>query len=516
MENSTFFNSTTYQQHDPNIQDILQGLYICPMAFFLSFVFLADKMKVPNQLLAMIYGSMIGLAYYYIPLLEGQIVFFWKPDNIIVLCHPIMLIKVAFSVDVYAFAQSKWQILIVATLGTGMFICLFGFLVMVMNNREVNLVNIIAAGTTLASIDVPDVLMELNRIKNLEVVMDGESVFGAALCIMTYNFCVGFYTHIVTEWYHVVCLYLRHIILAIIMGHLIGKMAAFSFKLFYQDAYNATMMLLASCYGAYYLCEQYLFCSATICTVFVAHYMAKARSRLSPNTDAKVQIVVDNAYNVVEFINCIALSAIVTFGMVKMYKNFDFAVALGVYIMGNVLRILIFLILYPILTRLGLGFNITTLLTISWAAKRGSLQLLQVVFIFYYGITEILGTELLCFTVVYLTLSFLINMTSLGYLLKYFGLIEFTMARKYNITHCISMLMTKRQRLMFAQKTNRLLSDLNWELIRKLTELNNPYAAISGDLERANEFETVCPLCSKNIPYLSSAQEQHEFIKYDF
>ncbi|XP_017771553.1 PREDICTED: sodium/hydrogen exchanger 10-like [Nicrophorus vespilloides] len=490
-----------------NSHELHSDIAICVIPVLLAIILTSvlSNLYIPHELVAMLVGGGLGIIITYMPLLHRMAERFWAPYDVLVVLQPILMLKMLYTVDTFIFMKSLSQILLVSTVGLFMFILIFGFFLMILTLHEASLINVIIAGSILAPIDIPDLILELERVKNLEVLMDGESTFGTALCLMTFDLCVGGYAGIITKWYQVVCFYLRYIIVSTVVGYILGKTTAVLFRLLYNDFMNAVVALVASSYMVYFLCEHIFYCSGTIGCFINIFCLSLERPSLSLDVDVEIQRFLNICYYNAELFSTVVLSACVMVRLLDFFKDFQFPLALGVYIIGSVIRFLTLLLLSPILSRIGYGLDFTGLLAIFWAAKKGPLQIITTIALTHHSIIDDVGSEILCFTLVYLVLLYLINGTTLKFILQKFGLILFSEARKNNINNCFKFINERRLRLISALKMNRFYSDSNWPLIHEATKLFNPFKVetVHGLVEDTDLWgfrTTYCPTCVKNVP----------------
>ncbi|XP_017771554.1 PREDICTED: LOW QUALITY PROTEIN: sodium/hydrogen exchanger 10-like [Nicrophorus vespilloides] len=518
MNNISFFREiddmgkeiqVVYQLDRSQIRWVGRSLPIFFIFFFASMVIasLLNRLRIPHELITLVLGICIAgvianVREYYIYNKN-----FIEPRNVMMILHPIIIMKLVYNIDTYLFSKSIMQILLISTLGLLIYIFIFGFLlVMLIPSKFITLsfINIVSAGIILAPIEVPDAILELDRIKHLEVLMNGECIFGTALCYMTFYLCLGGFEGIVTEWYHVICYYIRYIFVSIIIGFLVGKLAAVAFKLLYNDALNAATLMVGSSFFVYFLAEDIIYTSGPLATFIEMYCIALERGSLCADVDNSIQNYLNIGYYTGTLFFVILLTSNIVTSIYRLVSVLQVAVSLGSYVAGNVARLLILLMLSPILSRIGYGFNFTSMLALFWAPKKGPMQLLHISAFQYYNLTKYMGNEFICFTIMYLLLMALINSTSLKAILKRFGLLEFSEARKNNINNCFSYINERRIRLISIMKMNRFFSDANWPLIQSTTVLTNVFKGDTEESEADNENiwgqrKMICPGCSKNI-----------------
>ncbi len=103
----------------------------------------------------------------------------------------------------------------------------------------------------------------------------------------------------------------------------------------------------------------------------------------------------------------------------------DLGVLMVVYLGVNIIRMLMIMLLYPIMSRNGYGLSKQEAVILTWGALRGALGLTLALIVTYTeGIPEDIRRQILLLTAGIVTLTLVINATTIKWLLKKLGLLE--------------------------------------------------------------------------------------------
>uniref|UniRef100_F7FFD3 Solute carrier family 9 member C1 n=1 Tax=Monodelphis domestica TaxID=13616 RepID=F7FFD3_MONDO len=182
-----------------------------------------------------------------------------------------------------------------------------------------------------------------------------------------------------------------------------------------------------------------------------------------------------------------------------LYLSFsDIYYAVHFYFTLIVIRILVFLIMSPILSRLGYGFTWRWAFTIVWSEMRGLLNINMALMFSYTD--NALGTEgeksqILLHGVTICLITLMINSITLPRAVIQLGLRDITLTQRkslyYTVQHFQGIIKASASALRF----DRDLANADWNLVDKKIMFTNPYK-LKPEEERQN---LKCPDCNKEI-----------------
>ncbi|XP_017767912.1 PREDICTED: sodium/hydrogen exchanger 10-like [Nicrophorus vespilloides] len=461
-----------------------------------------SKIYIPHQLIIILVAcTLSNLQHYHI------VADIWTidvdADTWINIVSPIIVLKITYTMDNYLFLRSLPQILIISTIGFSISTALCGTLTSLLLKNTISVYSVILAGVVLSVVDMPDSIFSYETIRQTGVFMGGDCIIGLTIATSTLQLLIGIKSLIITEWYHIVMILIRHILCGGVVGYINGKVMAYLITGIYNDSYLLVSAMLGSSYVTFMFCEVVLFCSGSFATFILVMFMSRERARLSGHTDDGVVQFLDSLYDIIEIIIGVVIVTYFTIHLMEHASIWLLALSFGVFIIITTCRFMVLLILSPVLSRIGYGFTFSTMFCLYWGARRYLIQLMIIYFINDYNLDKHVEAYI-CFTVTCCALTLLLNVTTLKIFLIKMKLMDLSNSKKRNIQNCIKYLFNTRTRILSIMKMNRIFSDANWPMIQERTKLLGTVVKFEDSTEGGNvmmigQRQSQCPSCHKTV-----------------
>ncbi|KAF2899253.1 hypothetical protein ILUMI_06916, partial [Ignelater luminosus] len=505
-----------------------------PRVFFLIFGGLAIagilralikilNIPIPFRVFILFVGGIIGIltkASTYIAKYT-QIVYL-PPRYMLMSCLPLLMFKSAFCIDAHTFMRSWGQIFFLAVPGILINAFFTGMIMMVLLNHDDWTYAMGLMFGTICSpiypIEVVSLLKEIGQAKHLSILLEGEGMIGDGSVMIMFEILLGVIEEDITTWYHVVMVFSRFALGGIALGLVLGKLMGWIMAVMYSDVVNMLIFTMVAAYLTYYIGTEMLSVSGVIAVVVLGIMISMEKTSLSIDTEIFLMHFWDMLAYMANTMVFLLAGIIITKKLSQSAGIQDYALVLITYVVAGVGRLLEYILLAPIVSRIGYGLTFRNMTIAVWGGIRGPVPFCLTLSVFHHSGLSPLGRELLVHIAGLVTLTLLINATTMPLLLRLLGLSELSMARKVNMNNCMRHLENRRDRTISMLKMDRFLADANWPLVNTATILKHPYKINYSDSDEEEEnylgFRvTTCPDCQKEIPNEPTNKEMVEMIR---
>lgn len=417
---------------------------------------------VPYRAVIMFVGGMVALLEKISPYIRYylHIESLKLPYYILMAFIPIVIFKTAFCIDTHTFMHSWTQIFIIAVPGYLLNACITGLIMLVLlSNDEWTYAMGILFGTMctpIYPIEIITMLKEFGQTKHLSILLESESIIGDSTTVIMFQILVGIIDHNIVTWYNVFMVFLRFAVGGILLGYIFGKIVSWIMSTMYSDVVNMSILTIIAAYLSYFIAAEMLYVSGIITIVVLGIMVSKERTSLSLDVELFLihfwEILAYAANTMIFFLA--GLIVVEQLSDITVFHDYSFVIV--TYVVTSVSRLITFIILAPILSRIGYGFSCRSMAICVWGALRGPVPFCGALIVYNHPtLGNVPGTEILLHISALIFISLVINATTMPLLLKLMGLSELSMAKKINMNNCMKYLQSRRDRTISMLKMDR-------------------------------------------------------------
>jgi NhaP-type Na+/H+ or K+/H+ antiporter/CRP-like cAMP-binding protein len=394
------------------------------------------------------------------------------PHLILYIFLPTLIFEAAFAMDVHTFKKSAANAFILAVPGIIVALVLTAFIVLGIKALGIGLTTwtwsiALLFGTVISATDpvaVVSLLKELGASKKLGTLVEGESMLNDGTAIVIFMVLLLGITGMGSDASPIVE-FLRVAVGGTLVGVVIGYIIIAWVKKVFNDALVEITVIVAAAYMTFYIAEHFLHVSGVLGLVALGLLMASVgRTRISP----EVEHFLHEFWELFAFIANTLIFLIVGVVISKniVFTANDFLVLLILYIGIHIVRAIVIAMFFPIMKKIGYGLSKKNAYVLWWGALRGAIGLALALIV--AGETKIDGQirdQFLFYTAGIVTLTLVINATTIKALLNMLGLTEIPPAKLKMILSAKSYLRNASENSMEKLKNDRFLGRANWESV---------------------------------------------------
>ena len=436
------------------------------------------KTPIPYTVLLLIFGILIGI-FNRIGWLNGllslDIAVGWAgnidPHIILYVFLPTLIFEAAFAMDFHTFKKSVSNSAILAVPGILVALSITGAFTMGIKSIGLGLSGwdwqiALIFGAVVSATDpvaVVSLLKELGASKKLGTLIEGESLLNDGTAIVIFMVFLMSITGVVTDNSPIVEFFIVSFG-GIIVGLVIGFVTITWVKKVFNDALVEISIIVAAAYLTFFIAENFLHVSGVLGLVALGLLMASAgKTRISP----QVQHFLHEFWELAAFIANTLIFIIV--GVVIAQRTFfelnDFLILFLIYIGISVIRAIVITLFFPAMKRIGYGITKKESIVLWWGALRGAIALALALVIAgvddKYLSAEI-KNQFLFLTAGIVTLTLVINATTIKFLLGKLGLTKLSPAKKLMDYNAKNYLRTNTENSIEHIKKDRFMKNADW------------------------------------------------------
>lgn len=396
------------------------------------------------------------------------------PHLLLYVFLPILIFEAAFAMDVHVFKKTFTNATIMAVPGIIVAIVLSALLVLGLNYFEIgipkwNWTISLLFGAVVSATDpvaVVSILKELGASKKLGTLIEGESLLndGTAIVIFMVIYLgltgAGVDNSPIIEFIRVP---FGGVAIGLVIGYLIIKWV----KKVFNDALVETSLIIAAAYIAFFIAEHFFHVSGVLALVAFGLVMASAgRTKISP----EVQHFLHEFWELAAFIanTLIFLIVGVVIAERTVFTSNDLLILGIIYIGVFIVRAIVITLFFPAMKRIGYGMDKKDASVLWYGALRGAIGLALALIV--AGSSEIdkeIRDQFLFFTAGIVTLTLLINATTIKLLVNKLGLTKLSAAKINSINNANLYVQQSAEKNIEQLKSDRYLKRANWKAVRK-------------------------------------------------
>lgn len=396
-----------------------------------------------------------------------------NPHLILFIFLPTLIFEAAFAMDVHTFKKTSANAFILAIPGIIVALVLTALVIVGIKLAGIGLNNwtwtmALLFGAVISATDpvaVVAILKEVGASKKLGTLIEGESMLNDGTAIVIFMVLIAGITGAGSEASPIIEFF-RVAVGGTLVGLLIGYIVIAWVKKVFNDALVEITVIVAAAYMTFYVAEHFLHVSGVLGLVSFGLLMASVgRTRISP----EVEHFLHEFWELFAFIANTLIFLIVGVVIADniVFTANDFLILFLLYIGVHIVRAIVIAIFFPVMKKAGYGLTRKDSYILWWGALRGAVGLALALIV--AGESKIDGSirdQFLFYTAGIVTLTLLINATTIKALLKWLGLMEIPPAKQMMIFNARTYLRSTAENSMDKLKNDRFLSRANWENVK--------------------------------------------------
>ncbi|MBL4709276.1 MAG: sodium:proton antiporter [Flavobacteriales bacterium] len=398
------------------------------------------------------------------------------PHMLLFIFLPILIFEASYAMDLHTFKKTSTNAILLAVPGILLALGLTAVLAMGLKYAGIGLGTwnwslALMFGAIVSATDpvaVVALLKELGASKKLGTLIEGESLLNDGTAIVLFMvFFLGITGD--ADGGSPVLEFFRVVFGGLFIGGLFGFIVLRWIKNVFNDALVETSLVIAAAYLTFYVAEHTFHVSGVLGLVALGLIIGGVgRSRISP----QVEHFMHEFWELAGFIaNCLIFLIVGIVVAERSVFNFNDFLLLGVFYIGiHVIRAIVIFVLYPLMNRSGYGLPKKEAIVVWFGALRGAIGLalaLIVAGVDDQYISKEIKDQFLFFTAGIVTLTLLINASTIKYLVEYLGLTKVSPAKAQMLTNARDYLYESTKKQIERLKTDRFIKKSDWDAVHE-------------------------------------------------
>ncbi|XP_032755184.1 sodium/hydrogen exchanger 10 [Rattus rattus] len=426
------------------------------------------------------------------------------PDMFFGIFTPVIIFNVAFDMDIYMLQKLFWQILLITIPGFMINYTLILWYLQSVNKLSLKTIPWLLFSAVLISSDpmlTSASIRDLGLSRSLTNLINGESLLTSVISLIIYSAVVQIsfkskhMNH--TLAHKVMSTAWSYLVESFITGILITKAIQLWMATIFGDDVNHITLIFSVLYLIFYVCE--LIGMSGIFTLATIGLFLNSTS-FKPGVEAFL-LEFWNCLSFIGFLMVFTFIGLLIPAHTYLYISFsDVYYSLNIYFTLIVLRLLVFLLMSPILSRLGHGFSWRWAFIMVWSEMKGTPNINMALLLAYSDVS--LGSErersqILFHGVSVCVITLIVNRFILPMAVIKLGLRDVTSTKYKSVYYTFQHFQELTKSTAMALKFDKDLANADWNMVDKAIILQNPYAL---NQEETTEHQKVkCPDCNKEI-----------------
>ncbi|XP_058152405.1 solute carrier family 9 member C1 isoform X2 [Dasypus novemcinctus] len=428
-----------------------------------------------------------------------------SPELFFNLFTPIIIFNVAFDMDVYMLQKLLWQILLITIPGLLVNYVLIIWYLTSMNKLLLKTTPWLLFAAILLGSDpmlTAAAIRDLGLSRVLTNLINGECLLTSVMSLIIFTIILHINEHMHYRINHSLVQDLAdemalHFLASFLIGILSSKLIQLWISTVFGDDVNHISLSLSILYLIFYICQ--LLGTSGIFALSIMGLFLNSTS-FKPGVAALL----------LEFWNCLSFAAflmVFTFTGVLipaytyLYISFsDIYYSLNIYFTLILLRLVVILLMSPLLSRLGHGFNWRWAFIMVWSEMKGMPNISMALLLAYsdtYPGSEKEKSQILFHGVSICLVTLIFNRFILPLAVTKLGLRDVTSTKYKSFYYTFQHFQELTKSTASALKFDKDLANADWNMVEKEIILQNPYALSH---EETTEHQKVkCPDCNKEI-----------------
>ncbi len=396
------------------------------------------------------------------------------PHLILYVFLPTLIFEAAFAMDVHTFRKSFANAFTMAVPGIIVALFLTAFLVIGIKQTGLGFSEwgwqlALLFGVVISATDpvaVVSLLKELGASKKLATLIEGESLLNDGTAIVIFMVVLTAVTG-GEAGNSAVVEFIRVAIGGTAVGLIIGGIAISWVKKVFNDALVEITVIIGAAYLTFFICEHFFHVSGVLGLVALGLLMAGiGRTRISPEVEHFLHEFWEMAAFLANTLIFLMVGVVIASRIIFSVK--EFAILGLIYIGIHIIRGLVISIFFPAMKRLGYGLSQKNAYVLWWGALRGAIGLaLALIVAGESAIPLGIRQQFLFYTAGIVTLTLLINATTIGLLVKKLGLTKLAPAKALMLYDAKKYLREATEKSIDKLKKDRFIKKADFEAVKE-------------------------------------------------
>lgn len=397
-----------------------------------------------------------------------------NPHLILFIFLPTLIFEAAFAMDVHTFKKTSANAFILAVPGIIVAIVLTALTITGIKLAGIGMENwswtiALLFGAVISATDpvaVVAILKEVGASKKLGTLIEGESMLNDGTAIVIFMVLLAGITGTASEGSPIIEFF-RVAVGGTLVGLVVGYIIIAWVKKVFNDALVEITVIVAAAYMTFYIAEHFLHVSGVLGLVSLGLLMASVgRTRISP----EVEHFLHEFWELFAFIANTLIFLIVGVVIANniVFTGKDFLILIILYIGVHIVRAAVIALFFPVMKKAGYGLTKKDSYVLWWGALRGAVGLaLALIVAGELKIDQTIRNQFLFYTAGIVTLTLVVNATTIKALLNWLGLTDIPPAKQKMMLSARNFLRSASENSMEKLKSDRFLGRANWESVKK-------------------------------------------------
>jgi NhaP-type Na+/H+ or K+/H+ antiporter/CRP-like cAMP-binding protein len=415
------------------------------------------------------------------------------PHMLLYVFLPILIFEAAFAMDVHTFKKSVVNAIILAVPGIIIALILTAAFAMGLTDMGLGLEKwtwpvALMFGAVISATDpvaVVALLKDLGASKKLGTLIEGESLLNDGTAIVIF---MVFFTSVTgaTADNHPVVEFGRVAFGGTLLGLVIAGVIIAWVKRVFNDALVEISVIVAAAFVTFFIAEYFMHVSGVLGLVALGLAMASVgRTRISP----EVGHFLHEFWELAAFMANVLIFLIVGVVVAQrtVFSANDFLILGMLYVAIHVVRAIVILVCYPFMKNTGYGLPVKDAYIVWYGALRGAIGLaLALIVAGEPSIDQEIRDQFLFLTAGIVTLTLLINATTIKFLVQRLGLLKLPAAKALTVNNAHAYLRKSAENHATQLRSDRFLKRADWNAVEEyLPEV------VEVEIEGDGEIETI-------------------------
>jgi NhaP-type Na+/H+ or K+/H+ antiporter len=466
-----------------------------------------NKSPIPYTVLLLIVGLILGLSFRMLEFqnsfgISFQNTISWvgniDPHVILYVFLPTLIFEAAYSMDTHTFKYSLMNALILAIPGILIAIFLTGGLMMSLTYFNIGVplwtwtVSLMFGAVISANdpVAVVAVLKKLGASKKLGTLIEGESLLNDGTAIVLFMVFFMAITNSASDSSPFIDFF-KVGLGGVIIGLSIAYFTINWVKKVFNDGLVEISIIIAAAYLSFFVSEHFFHVSGVLALVAFGLTMAGiGKSRISPEVEHFLHEFWELAAFIANTLIFLIVGIVIAGRVVFTFE--DFIVLIIIYVGIHLIRALIIFVFFPLMKNIGYGMSLKDGLVLWWGALRGAVGLalaLVVAGVDEQYINAEIKNQFLFYTAGIVTLTLLVNATTITWFVKKLGLTQIKPAKALMLFNAYKYLHQSAENALFKIKKDKFMSKANWTNVKDF--LPEIPAHIEKEIEKIDKIETI-------------------------
>ncbi|XP_063242436.1 sodium/hydrogen exchanger 10-like [Bacillus rossius redtenbacheri] len=237
---------------------------------------------------------------------------------------------------------------------------------------------------------------------------------------------------------------------SMVIGVVLGTLITFVAQKVLTSASQLMLVTFTVTNLAFFVCEDVVDFSGVVAVASIGLVMGHAKNSFAGSMGKSLGSTWGTLSRVAETIGFVFVGMEAVDRVSMHFDQRDLMLALVIYIICKVTRIVVFLVLLPVLSRMGSGLRWQNAAVAMWSRMNGILGILMMLMANQVKEYETFGPQLTTIAVLMVLLTHLINGSSITVVLSKLGLLTVSSSRRANMRKALANLQDVRERYVYA------------------------------------------------------------------